>query len=286
MEKFTHVDAGKAVFVLTIKMWLALVTLILVIGGGAVWMFFGTLQLKERVEGVLTRKGRVVDIYAREDAFLLDFPLWEGLSIEADDCVVRFETPDWYERINALTRSGAGAAEIEALREELMTVTRIRSPITGIVENVYVRAGDFVQKGRKLATISEQTNNNKATECLFFVPMNRIHSITKGQTVNVYPRYVDKAKYGNLTGTVAFIGEYPVTFQYLRGVMGNDKLAESFLENGEHYQVEIILKRSFKNPTGYEWTLSSGPGKSFGALTLCSAEVITGVYRPIEVFWK
>jgi hypothetical protein len=285
MGKLTHADAGKAARVLTIKMWLALVTLALAVGGGAVWMFFGTLHLKERVSGALSRTGRVADIYAREDAFLLDFPLKEGMLVEADDCVARFEMPDFYERINAL-KGGGGQTEIDALREELLNLTQVRSPITGLVENIHVSAGDFVRKGQKLATISEQMNNDKATECLLFVPMNRIQEIKKGQTVHVYPRYVDKTKYGNLTGSVAFISEYPVTFQYLHEVLGNDELARSFLASGEHYQVEVILKASLQNPTGYEWTVSGGPAKPFGALTLCNAEIIIGIYRPIEVFWR
>jgi hypothetical protein len=264
-------------------MWLALLTLALVIGGGAAWMFFGTLYLKEEVSGVLTREGRVTDIYARIDAFLLDFPLAEGVSVEADDCVARLEAPSMYERINALAGSES-EAEKEALREELMNYTQIHSPLTGVVENVYVRAGDFVRKGQRLATITAQTNANKAMECLFFVPMNRIQKIQRGQTVNVYPRYIDKTRYGNLTGTVAFIGEYPVTFQYLRNITGNDKLAESFLEGGEYYQVEVLLKPSLQSTTGYEWTVSNGPPRPFGALTLCSADVITGIYRPIEIF--
>jgi hypothetical protein len=283
VEKFTHVDAGKAASLLTVKMWLALATLLLVIGGGVVWMFFGSLHIKTEVSGILTRNGRIVDIYARSDGFLLDFPIIEGLQVEKDDCVARLEMPDIYEKINAFA---SNETEITALREELLSITQIRSPVSGLIENVYVSAGNFVKKGEKLATISEQINKNKATECLLFVPMNIIKDIRKGQVVNVYPRYVDKAKYGNLIGIVSFIREYPVTFQYLRNVMGNDELARDFLKNGDHYQFEVILETSFQNPTGYEWTISQGPSKPFGALTLCNADVIIDVYRPIEVFWK
>jgi multidrug resistance efflux pump len=285
MEKLTHADAGKAVSVLTIKMWLALVTLTLVLGGGAVWMFFGTLHLKEQVSGAMTRTGRVVDIYAREDAFILDFSFKEGALVEADDCIARLEMTDFYGRINVLRDMGR-EVELRALQEELLNVSQIRSPISGLVESVLVSSGDFVQRGQKLASISEQVNNDKATECLLFVPLNRIQAIRKGQTVNVFPRSVDKTRYGNLTGVVAFISEYPVTFQRLRDVLGNDELAHSVIENGEHYQVEIILRRSMQNPTGYEWTVSNGPSKSFGTLTLCNAEILIDEYRPIEVFWR
>jgi hypothetical protein len=84
----------------------------------------------------------------------------------------------------------AGVVETQTrLREELLSITQIRSPITGLVENVHTRVGDFVLKGQKLAT-------------------------------------------------------------------------------------------------GYEWTVSNGPGKPFGSLTLCGAEIIINIYRPIEVFWQ
>jgi HlyD family secretion protein len=88
-----------------------------------------------------------------------------------------------------------------------------------------------------------------------------------------------------MTGTVAFIGEYPVTSQYMFDQLASEELAREFLKRGACYEVYISLAASEETATGYKWTTSQGPNKKFGNLTQCDASIITEELRPIDVFF-
>jgi multidrug resistance efflux pump len=278
-----HMD--KMVSVIEIKSWIAFATVLLILGATLIWGFFGTMQLREDVSGVLVKSGKIINIYAADDSVLLDFSLKPEKYVERDQVIARIEQLELANEINLMLKRNAPEAEIEMKRDELMAKSQIKIYDSGRVVEVYAHVGDYVQKGMKLATISKEAPDGKALECLLYVPASQIKDIKKGMSVNIYPASVSKKTYGNMAGTVAFIGEYPVTRQYMFDTLASEELAREFLKNGACYEVYINLEASAETETGYKWTTSLGPNKKFGNLTQCDASIITEELRPIDVFF-
>jgi hypothetical protein len=272
--------------VIGIKAWLALGSVLLVFAAALVWGFFGTMQIREEVSGVLVRSGKLISIYADDEGVLLDFVPVQGMFVEKDQVLARIEQYDLVSEINTLLNSGAPADLIEEKRTELLHASRIVTWEAGRVLDAYVHRGDYVRRGQKLLTISKEAEKSKALECLLYIPAEQMGQIKKGLPVSVYPAAINKRIYGNMTGRVNLISEFPVTRQYLYDRLNSENLADYFLKGDSAcYEIYLNLVSSEETVTGYEWTTSLGPSQAFGDLTLCTASIVIDELRPIDVFF-
>jgi hypothetical protein len=275
----------RMMMVIGIKSWLALGTLLLVLAAVLVWGFLGTMQIREDVSGALVRSGKLINVYAASEGILLDFVPSQGMFVEKDQVLARIGRPELVAEINQMLDSGSSPELIQKKRDELLQSSHIVGWEAGRVLDVYVHRGDYVQRGEKLAAISKEAEQSKALECLLFIPADRMRNIKKGLSVSVYPTSVSKQTYGNMTGTVSIISEYPVTWRYLADRLNSENLADFFLENDACYEVYLNLVSSEETATGYEWTTSLGPSMAFGDLTFCTASVVIDELRPMDVFF-
>lgn len=275
----------QAMVVIDLKAWISIATVMLVLGAALIWGFFGTMRLKEDVSGVLIKSGRVINLYAPEDCILLDLSVSRRQSVERDQVVARIDQTELVNEINALIESGAPADEIEAAQKTLLRQSQIVCYESGVVQDVFVHAGDYVTKGTKIATVVQSPPKGKNLECFLYVPMEQIHNVKKGMQVSLYPDFADKNTYGNMMGTVASISTYPVTENYMFDVLGSQELAQGFMKNSACFEVAVSLVTSEETPTGYLWTTSKGPSSEIGNLSLCQASVVQGEVRPIDVFF-
>jgi hypothetical protein len=283
-EAVENID--RMMVIIGIKAWLALGMALLVFAAALLWGLFGTMQIREEVSGVLVRSGKLISIYAADEGVLLDFVPVQGMFVEKDQALARIEKYDLVSEINALLNSGAPASLIEEKRTELLHESRIVTWEAGRVLDAYAHRGDYVHRGQKLLTISKEAERSKALECLLYIPADQMGQIKKGLPVSVYPASINKRTYGNMTGTVNLISEYPVTRQYLYDRLNSENLADYFLKNDSAcYEVYLNLVSSEDTATGYEWTTSLGPAQAFGDLTLCAASIVIDELRPIDVFF-
>jgi biotin carboxyl carrier protein len=283
-ESVENID--RMMTVIGIKAWLALGSVLLVFAAALVWGFFGTMQIREEVSGVLVRSGKLISIYADDEGVLLDFVPVQGMFVEKDQVLARIEQYDLVSEINTLLNSGAPADFIEEKRTELLHASRIVTWEAGRVLDAYVHRGDYVRRGQKLLTISKEAEKSKALECLLYIPAEQMGQIKKGLPVSVYPAAINKRIYGNMTGRVNLISEFPVTRQYLYDRLNSENLADYFLKGDSAcYEIYLNLVSSEETVTGYEWTTSLGPSQAFGDLTLCTASIVIDELRPIDVFF-
>lgn len=279
-----HLD--EMMLVVSIKSWLALGTILILLGAVAIWAFFGSMEQVEEVSGALVRSGRIVNIYAVEDSTILDLSISAGQYVERDQVLARVDQSSLVREINLADAQGASDAEIDVLRKELISRSQIVTYDSGLVLDVFVRAGDYVAKGTKIASINVGAKEDKSLECLLFVPVDQMSNIRKGMPVSVFPNSADREEYGNMIGTVAFISEYPVTRQYLYDTLGSEELAGSFYGTDACYEVTVNLVTSEDTKTGYLWSTSMGPAKEFSNLSLCKAAILTDTLRPVDVFFS
>jgi multidrug resistance efflux pump len=272
--------------IIDISAWIALLTIFAVIAGALTWGFFGTMLLREDTTGVMVKSGRIINIYAASDYRLLDLNVKSSEYVDMGQVIVRADWPELVNEINQMIARNAAANEINVKRAKLIEESQIVAPEAGRIVDVFVNSGDFVRRGDKIATISKEAPDGRAVECYLFVPANQIKNIRKNMNVNIYPANVNKKLYGNMTGIVTKISEFPVTENHMFNLLGSRELAQEFLKEGACYEVYINLVTSEETVTGYAWTTSFGPQKRFGNITLCDASVVLEKVRPIDLFFK
>ncbi|MDR2965678.1 MAG: HlyD family efflux transporter periplasmic adaptor subunit [Treponema sp.] len=275
----------KMVSVIEIKSWIAFGTILIILSAALIWGFLGTMRQQKEASGVIVRSGRIFHIYATDDTILLDFPLTPNQYIERDQIVARIEQLGLVREINLMLNTNAPKLELEAKREELIARSQIRAHSPGRVVEVYARTGDYVKRGDRLVTIAREPLGSRALECLLFVPINQAKYMRRGMQVNIFPASVSRRNYGNMTGSIMSISEFPITFQYISDRLGSEELAQEFLKHGAVHEINVLLEVSEETPTGYRWTTSMGPNQRFGNLTLCDASVVLEELRPINVFF-
>jgi hypothetical protein len=279
-------ETDTIVKVIDINSWIALSTVFAVLVGCLVWLFFGTMLIREEVSGVMVKSGKIVNIHAEHDGSILDLSVISNEYVIAGEVIARIRRPELTDRINQLIMQGAPQAEINLKRTRLIQESQIITPENGRVVDIFVHDGNVVKKGDLIATISKEVSEKKAMEGYLFVSPDQFKNIRKGMTVNVFPANINSEIYGNMTGIVTWIGEYPVTENYLFNLLGSRELAQEFLKGGAAYEVYISLITSEETVTGYAWTTSYGPPNKFGDITLFDASVIVEKVRPLDLFFS
>jgi len=277
-------ESDENVKVIDINAWIALLTVSAIVVVGIVWGFFGTMLIREETSGVILRSGKIINIFSTEDSRLLDLNIKSGEYILEGQVIARVNQTDLVNEINLLISQNAAKSEINIMRTLLIEKSQIITSDAGRVVDVFVRNGDFIRKGELIATISREARDGRAMECYLFIPAGQIKNVKKNMDVNIYPANVNNKIYGNMTGTVGIISEFPVTENYLFELLGSRELAQDFLKNGACYEVFINLEISEHTVTGYAWTTSYGPPVKFGDMTLCGASVIVEIIRPVNMF--
>ena len=276
---------NQAMVVLDMKTWIASATLILLLGAVCLWGFFGTMELKQSATAVLIKSGRTISLYSPEDSVLLDLSIQRDQVIERDQVIARLDQSPLVEKINAAVNAGAADADIKLMRDELMRRSQVLTYDDGRVQDVFVHVGDHLTKGQKIATIIQNPPKGENLKCLMYIPMDKIHSISKGMSVNIYPDFADKNTYGNLVGTIADVSTYPASDNYLLDELGSPELAEGLTGGAACFELTISLLTSTETPTGYYWTTSNGPDIEIGDLNMCTADIILNTLRPVDVFF-
>jgi hypothetical protein len=65
-------------------------------------------------------------------------------------------------------------------------------------------------------------------------------------------------------------------------VGGNGSLSEYFMGEGPVLEVTVALDENAANPTGYNWTIGSGPDSELLTGSLAEVSVVINDYSPIS----
>jgi membrane fusion protein (multidrug efflux system) len=189
--------------------------------------FAATFDLPAVVE-----PNRIVTVAAEIEGRVERIPLAEGNTVKADQLIVKLNEdlirPQFeiakaqlkrneleYKRMkelvendatsqsdfdNAETNRDVSKAQLEEVRARLER-TDINAPITGILNDILVEEGEYVQAGTPVAEIVDV----KTVKVLVDVPERDIAFFEVGAEVEVFLNYRDRDK--TLTGTITFISE-------------------------------------------------------------------------------
>lgn len=150
--------------------------------------------------------------------------------------------------------------------------SRVMSPIAGQVIEVSTKTGDFVRNGDTLVTLQD---GDTELEAIALMPVADSGSLAVGQLVEIAPSSVPSSDYGYLLGHVETIGTVPMTQaridQLIGGVAGFAGPAGSPV-----VEVQIALAEDPGTPSGFQWSIGSGPPFALISSLPWSGEVILG----------
>jgi HlyD family secretion protein len=213
----------------------------------------------------VTLEGQVADRQAQIKQFDAQKYSTENLPKESD--------VDMQARITDLERN------LAALEQDLATTSKVVSPYTGRVLELKVYRGSAVSDGTPMVSIQPDEGN---LEALVYLSAVEAKDVKPGMAAQISPGTVRREEYGFMTGSVAFVADYPATPVAMMSVLGNDPLVQSITAAGPVTEVRIDLDPA-PTASGFKWSSREGPPLKISSGTLCSAQIVTAHDRPITL---
>jgi HlyD family secretion protein len=159
------------------------------------------------------------------------------------------------------------------------------SPFAGRIAQVLTHTGAMVGNADPLFNLSSQ---HDTLEAIVLVPIDEGKKLRAGMPAHVTPSTVNQQKYGFIYGSVSKVAEYASSAGELKTLLGNEELVKVFQQGSGTYQAALIratvrLDLDSHTFSGYRWSSGEGPPFAINTATVCSAEVVTGTSRPIEL---
>ncbi len=176
-------------------------------------------------------------------------------------------------RINAVER------RIALMENRLTNDSRVVSKVSGKVVEIQVSPGNVVSMGSPVISVESQ---EKKLEAILYVPSSDGKKVRSGMEMDIVPSSVKKEEHGSALGLVAFVSDYPATYQGMVRVLKNEQLAESLSQNAAPYAVRAELIPDSKTHSGYKWTSGEGPPTTLQPGTICQGEITVEHKRPID----
>jgi HlyD family secretion protein len=171
---------------------------------------------------------------------------------------------------------------LESLRESRKQMTAVLSPYEGRVVDVKTGVGSLVGPGTSLLTVEKTSAGPGGLQAVVYVPAADGRKVQPKMTAQITPSTVKREEYGFMFADVAYVSDYPATAQSMMLLLQNDTLVRELMGNSPPTEIRAAL-RPADNFSGYRWTSPSGPPVAVKSGTLCSAEIVVDVQRPISL---
>ena len=150
----------------------------------------------------------------------------------------------------------------------------IRAPVDGSVEEIEIAPGSTLVPG--LPAFTMLPGGSKTIGVAFASP-GTYSQIDLGDRVTLQAASAPAAQYGSIKGEILEISDVPTTLARIdRLTGGNQELAQAFLAGGPVYAVEVALQLDPSTFTGYAWTTAEGPDYEVPAGTLIQMTAVVG----------
>ncbi|MBK1719864.1 NHLP bacteriocin system secretion protein [Thiocystis violacea] len=167
--------------------------------------------------------------------------------------------------------------QAENLRREYERDRLARAPAAGLVVEVSVSEGDPLTPGQAIARLlSSVEGDPRGVKAMAFVPAADGKRIQTGMEARVALSTVKRELDGYLLGTVIRVAELPSNRASLMNLLRNDVLVDKILAAGPPLEIEVELRPSPVNPSGYVWSSGKGPAVSIQPGILTQTEVVVG----------
>ena len=182
---------------------------------------------------------------------------------------------------NAIEQARDDLAEKQAGLKEAQFVS---SPYDGVVVGVATVQGTLLEPGTEVISMElVENDDDKILLALQYYPASTGKRIKKGMAAQIAPGTVKVDQFGYLLAKVTSVAEFPATTAQLSAKLQNDELVTQIEKLGTVLEIESVLLKDSKTPSGYKWTSSQGPPYSLQVGTICSVSVIVEEVPPITL---
>jgi HlyD family secretion protein len=157
----------------------------------------------------------------------------------------------------------------------------IKSQHAGTITEIPVVTGQIVSPGTRIASIQVKDSNAKPNSIVMYFADTDGNKISKNDQVQVSPNFVERERYGGIVGKVTEISSNSVTIEKMTKDIGNQNTANTIFKKlsdrgGSVVRIVAELEENEDNPTGYEWSSSSGPDRD-------KFEISSGMEAQVQV---
>lgn len=234
--------------------WVALLTLFALILAFLIWAFVGEIPVSVQGKGIILSKDGVFNIEADKNGLVSDVQIANNQMVKKGDVIARL-----------------GA-------EETLIV-----PSDGRILEVYVKKGDFLKSGDKVAWIQFPESEGEIYYCYAYFPVAMGEKIQPKMQAKISPVGIDVSTYGFLIGTVQEVSEFPASENAMYNLFRNHELVLLLKQgNPSVTQVKIALNRDANTYSGYQWTSKKGPEQRIASGMISGVSIILQTRRPIS----
>ncbi len=171
--------------------------------------------------------------------------------------------------------------KIDNISEDYNRQSIIGSPVDGIIIDMSVTNGDFVNAGTRMMVV-EDLGNQKNHLLDLFIPFNSNAEVTPGMEVMIEPFTVNHNLFGWLIGKVVEVNHFVSNTSSILDELNNPDLVALIQQQGPTYRVKIALITDPATKSGFKWSNRTGPPYTINTGTLCNASVLVKEKPPID----
>lgn len=234
--------------------WVALLTLFALIVVFLIWVFAGKIPVTAEGKGIILSKAGVFNIDADKNGLI------SGVKVSYNQEVKKGE-----------------------VLASLANNETIVSPSDGKILEVYVKEGDYVKAGDKIAWAEFPKSKDEIYYCYAYFPVNIGEKIQPKMQAKISLSSVDVSTYGFLLGQVEAVSEFPVSENSMYNLFRNHEIVALLKQNSPSVtQVQIDLKQDSHTFSGYQWTSIKGPPQHIESGMFCGVSLILETRSPIS----
>ncbi|MBN1413216.1 MAG: NHLP bacteriocin system secretion protein [Spirochaetales bacterium] len=245
--------------VVTVRSWLVLAGIVLLIAFIAVWAVFGEIPVTANGRGILMKPGGIITIQHGTGGIIRDIRVKPGEEVGEGEVIALLNAVDDGER------------------------PEITSPCSGRVIEVLVNTGAYIRPGDPVVSLEPESGKGVNLEAVIYVPSGDGKKIRAGMDVRISPSTVRADEYGYLLGKVDSVAVFPASRRVLLNTLGSEALSDLVSRDGPVIAVNVGLVPSSTVPGGYKWSSAGGPKTVVQSGTLCEGMVIMKSVRPVSL---
>ncbi|MBQ0108640.1 MAG: HlyD family efflux transporter periplasmic adaptor subunit [Phascolarctobacterium sp.] len=278
--------------------WAALAALGMIVLSVVVWSCFGALINKVEGLGMLIDGKGITRVISPNAGWVTAVNAEPGKKVGEYELLAVISSPEYLINEQQIKGKFEETQSEQDVKNQIasystneisqMVAGNIISSSVGVVDELNVKVGDFVQSGSLVCTIANNTGN-VGIKGVFYVSALEGKKIREGMTIQVTPSGFDKVDDGELLGIVRSVSQYPVSGEAIRSKLGNDVLTQAVLTKFENsvVAVDFDLIKDEGNASGYLWTVKRNSQRVPTSGSMVSGFVVTSRKPPIEkVFYK
>ena len=217
--------------------------------GVLVWSFFGSMNDKEYMQGVVFPNEGTDGVWLPNNGVVKEMFIHKGDAIEEGQTLALVSVGEAYNIVSA--------------------------PFGGVVLS-YIPENESFNAFEDIVNLLSTTESHPVTSVTAFVNFKSMRFIAPGQTAQITPANETRERVGYVRGKVVSVSAYHVTKREAVIKLQNQSLADEIFPNeASVFEVKIEMQTSPDDPGGLDWSFKSKNGVDMSVGTFCNIEVIT-----------